>query len=59
VEWREQLALVRRIPERQQRLLWMQGAGSSYEEIAAESGLTVRTVERQILRGRDRLRAAM
>jgi RNA polymerase sigma factor (sigma-70 family) len=57
-EWREQIALVRGLTERQQRLLWMRAAGLSYEEIAVESELTVRTVERQLYRGRTRLRAA-
>jgi RNA polymerase sigma factor (sigma-70 family) len=57
-EMREQLALVRRLPERQQRLLWMKAVGLSYEEIANQSDLTLRTVERQMHRGRNRLRAA-
>ena len=58
LEFRERLDLVRRLPDRQQRLLWLQAIGLSYEEIASEEGLTLRTVERQIHRGRDRLRAA-
>jgi RNA polymerase sigma factor (sigma-70 family) len=57
-EWRERLALVGQLPERQRQLLWMQCVGLSYDEIAAEAGLTLRTVERQVLRGRKRLRAA-
>jgi len=58
-EWREQLELLRRLPLRQQRLLWLQAAGLSYGEIAArQPGLTERTVERQIHRGRSRLRSA-
>jgi RNA polymerase sigma factor (sigma-70 family) len=58
-EWREQLELVRRLPARQQRFLWLQSAGLSYDEIAAiQPGLTRRTVERQIHRGRTRLRMA-
>jgi DNA-directed RNA polymerase specialized sigma24 family protein len=58
VEWRERLELVHRLPARQQRLLWLKAIGLSYTEIAAESGLTVRSVERQLQRGRARLRAA-
>ena len=58
VEWHEQLAQVRRLPIRQQRVLWLRAAGLSRREIAAETGWTLRTVERQTLRGRNRLRAA-
>jgi len=58
VELRERLDLVRRLPDRQQRLLWLQAIGLSYEEIASETGVTLRMVERQIHRGRRRLRAA-
>lgn len=58
VEWHERLALVRQLPVRQQRLLWMKAIGLSYDEIASDAGLTLRTVERQIHRGRNRLRAA-
>ena len=58
-EWHEQLELLRRLPARQQRFLWLQGAGLSYAEIAAsQPGLTTRTVERQIHYGRRKLRAA-
>ncbi len=59
LEFRERLAEVRRLPLRQQRLLWLFGAGYTYEEIAGqEAGLTKRTVERQIQRGRRALKAA-
>jgi RNA polymerase sigma factor (sigma-70 family) len=57
-EWREQIALVGGLSYRQRRVLWLKAWGLSYEEIAAESGLTVRTVERQLYRARTRLRAA-
>lgn len=58
-EWHEQLELLRRLPARQQRFLWLHGAGLSYAEIAAsQPGLTIRTVERQIHYGRRKLRAA-
>jgi RNA polymerase sigma factor (sigma-70 family) len=57
-ELREQLQLVRSLPRRQQRFLWLRAAGFSYEDIVGrEPGLTRRTLERQILRGRTRLRA--
>jgi RNA polymerase sigma factor (sigma-70 family) len=57
VERREELKLIRHLPERQQRLLWLQALGLSYDEMAAYTGCTRRTVERQVLRGRQRLRA--
>lgn len=58
-EWRERLAEVGQLPLRQQRFLWWFAAGYSYEEIAGqEVGLTERTVERQIHRGRRTLTAA-
>ncbi|HYB26874.1 MAG TPA: sigma-70 family RNA polymerase sigma factor [Solirubrobacteraceae bacterium] len=56
IETRERLEQVRRLPERQQRILWMHALGLSYAEIAAREGCTVRTVERQLLRARQRLR---
>jgi RNA polymerase sigma factor (sigma-70 family) len=58
LEFRERLDLVRRLPDSQQRLLWLKAIGLSYEEIASEAALTLRTVERQLHRGRNRLRAA-
>ena len=57
-EQRERLAEVRRLPERQQRLVWLRAVGFSYAEMAAHEGYTPRTVERQLLRARDTLRAA-
>jgi RNA polymerase sigma factor (sigma-70 family) len=58
-EWQEQLELVRKLPSRQQRFLWLFAAGDSYEEISdQEAGLTKRAVERQIHRGRRTLGAA-
>jgi RNA polymerase sigma factor (sigma-70 family) len=56
VEDRAQLKLIRELPERQQRILWLRGLGLSYEEIAAYTGDTPRTVERQLVRGRRRIR---
>jgi DNA-directed RNA polymerase specialized sigma24 family protein len=43
--------------ERQRRMLWLLGAGFSHAEIAQVIGATMRTVERQIRRGRSALRA--
>ncbi len=56
VEDRELLKLIRELPERQQRILWLRGLGLSYEEIAAYTGDTPRTVDRQLRRGRRRIR---
>ena len=58
VEWHERLALLRELPARQQRLVWMKAIALSYDEIASEAGLTQRTVERQIHKARGQLRAA-
>jgi RNA polymerase sigma factor (sigma-70 family) len=55
-EKRERLGEIRRLPERQQRVLWLHALGWSYAEIAAREGCTVRTVDRQLLRARQRLR---
>lgn len=55
-EHRERLAELSRLPERQQRLLWMHALGLSYIEIAALEGCTTRTVDRQLIRARQVLR---
>ncbi len=55
LERRERIAA---LPVRQQRLLWLQGLGLSYDEMAAHERCTTRTVERQLLRAKGRLRAA-
>jgi RNA polymerase sigma factor (sigma-70 family) len=52
VEFRERLAEVRRLPVRQQRALWMQSFGYDYREIAAQTGATRRSVERNLMRAR-------
>ena len=54
----ERLALVGRLPERQQRMLWLHALGLSYEEISARVGCSRRTVERQLLRGKRAVRRA-
>lgn len=54
---RERLAQVGRLPTRQQRLLWLQGLGFNYTEMALRTGDTTRTVERQLLRAKQAVRA--
>jgi RNA polymerase sigma factor (sigma-70 family) len=56
VERRERLAGISRLSERQQRVLWMHALGLSYVEIALQEGCTLRTVERQLLRAKQRVR---
>jgi DNA-directed RNA polymerase specialized sigma24 family protein len=46
---------VRLLPERQQRLVWLQALGWSYTEMAQETGATTRTIDRQLVRARRRL----
>jgi RNA polymerase sigma factor (sigma-70 family) len=55
VEQRARLESISCLPERQQRLVWLQGLGLSYAEMAGETGATTRTVERQLLRARRAL----
>ena len=57
LEAREQLALITGLPRRQQRLLWLHGAGLNYAEMAVHERCTRRTVERQLLRARRSIRA--
>ncbi len=52
---RERLAEVRRLPMRQQRIVMLRGFGYEYEEIAAVTGESRRTVARQLTRARQRL----
>jgi RNA polymerase sigma factor (sigma-70 family) len=56
VESRLRLELLDALPQRQQRLLWLQGLGFGYTEMATGTGSTVRTVERQLAKARRRLR---
>jgi RNA polymerase sigma factor (sigma-70 family) len=56
LEHRERIGGLRRLPERQQRLVWLQAFGLSYAEMAAHQGCTRRTVDRQLLRARVALR---
>jgi RNA polymerase sigma factor (sigma-70 family) len=47
--------LLRLLPERRRRMIVLHAAGFSYREIAALTGATQRTVERQLLRGKRAL----
>ncbi|MGH2857901.1 MAG: RNA polymerase sigma factor [Solirubrobacteraceae bacterium] len=58
LDHRARLHALRSLPERQRRLVWLQGIGLSYAEMALQTGATVRTVERQLLRARRRLAEA-
>ena len=55
-ECRERLSGIGGLPERQQRVLWLHALGLSYAEIAKHEECTLRTVERQLLRARRRIR---
>jgi len=57
-ELSERLGELRALTPRQRRMLYLQGIGYDYAEIAARTGDSKRTVERQLLRGRRRLRQA-
>jgi RNA polymerase sigma factor (sigma-70 family) len=58
VERRQRLASICLLPQRQQRLVWLQGLGLSYDEMAEREGYTTRTVERQLLRAKRAMRAS-
>jgi DNA-directed RNA polymerase specialized sigma24 family protein len=55
---RERLASLGSLTRRQQQMVWLQSFGLSYAEIAAHTGCTARTVERQLLRAKRRVRIA-
>jgi RNA polymerase sigma factor (sigma-70 family) len=55
-EQHAQLELLRALPVRQRTVLLLKGAGFSYAETADSLGVSLRTVERQIMRGRQKLR---
>ena len=55
IELRERLAEIRALPLRQQRVVMLHGFGYEYDEIAAVTGETRRTVARQLTRARQRL----
>jgi RNA polymerase sigma factor (sigma-70 family) len=52
------LALLAALPPRRRAVLTLQVSGHSYREIAAELGMSQRTVERQLLRARAAVRQA-
>jgi RNA polymerase sigma factor (sigma-70 family) len=56
IEQRERLRLVGALPRRQRGLLLLHAAGYSYAEIAARTGDSRRTVERQLLRAKRKAR---
>jgi RNA polymerase sigma factor (sigma-70 family) len=56
VDPRLRLDLLRELPERQERLMWLRGLGFSYPEMGGETDMTVRTVERQLMKARRRIR---
>lgn len=58
IEQRERIALLRSLPERQQRFLWLRAAGLSHSEIARHEACTRRTVERQLLRAKRGMKRA-
>jgi RNA polymerase sigma factor (sigma-70 family) len=57
-ERRERIRAVGQLPERQQRVIWLHAVGLDYVEMAAQTGCTTRTVERQLERARRTLRQA-
>lgn len=56
VEVREALTAVANLPDRQREMFSLFVAGYGYREIGQRTGATTRTVERQLLRARRRLR---
>jgi RNA polymerase sigma factor (sigma-70 family) len=58
VAFRARLDEVRALPPRQQQLVWLQGLGLSYREMAGYTGATQRTVERQLMRAKRTLESA-
>jgi RNA polymerase sigma factor (sigma-70 family) len=56
LEYRERIVELRRLPARQQRVVWLHAFGLSYSEMAAHEQCTRRTVDRQLARARAALR---
>lgn len=54
---REKLLDIRRLPRRQQRIVWLRALGLSYDEVASHEACTFRTVDRLLGQARQRLRA--
>ncbi len=55
---REQVAAVRALGVRRQRIVWLKALGFSYSEIAQLESCTPRTIDRHLGRARSALRAA-
>jgi RNA polymerase sigma factor (sigma-70 family) len=55
VEHRSRLDQLRTLNERQRRLVWLQGLGLDYTEMAQSTGTSTRTVHRQLARARSKL----
>jgi len=55
LDYTEQIGELRRLPERQQRLIWLHAFGLNYIEMATYEGCTRRTVDRQLTRARAAL----
>ncbi|HEX3688282.1 MAG TPA: sigma factor-like helix-turn-helix DNA-binding protein [Solirubrobacteraceae bacterium] len=53
---RLRLELLRELPERQERLMWLRGLGFGYPEMAVETDMTFRTIDRQLTRARRNIR---
>ncbi|MFL5863494.1 MAG: sigma factor-like helix-turn-helix DNA-binding protein [Solirubrobacteraceae bacterium] len=58
MEPRLRLEVLDVLTERQECLIWLQGLGFDYREMAARTGASVRTVERQLTKARRTLRSA-
>ncbi len=56
VHRQERVAVLRELPVRQQRMLWLRALGLSAVEVAAHEDCTLRTVDRQLSRARRQLR---
>lgn len=55
---RQRLEALRSLSGRQQRAMWLAGAGLSYRELARVEGCSERVVERRLYRARQALREA-
>jgi RNA polymerase sigma factor (sigma-70 family) len=56
IEHRERLQMLAALPPPQRRVLWLYGAGFSYEEIARSEACTLRAVERRLHNARSALK---
>jgi RNA polymerase sigma factor (sigma-70 family) len=55
-EQRQRLEVVGSLPQRQQKVLWLHAIGLSYAEISLQTGYSLRTVERQLMRAKRSVR---